>query len=186
MRGLGIGRSHPPTEWRFHSVSVRNFVLLSFTTMGLYNIFWFYRHWKREEQFGGGDIMPLPRAIFAKIMAYSLFDRIRTARSAAGLLEAPSAGALAFAYFSWLGLYRLPDPYWLVSLLSFLPLVPVQIAANELNQTLAPDAPLNDRLSRWEIMLIVLGGIFVLLAVLGTIFPPAQPIPTSTQVASGA
>jgi len=66
-------------------------------------------------------------------------------------------------------LWRLPDPWSLVALLGFLPLLPVQNAVNRINRKLAPQAPANSRFGGWNIFGLVVGGIFLILAVIGTL-----------------
>lgn len=167
--------AHPATEWRFHSVSLLKLAALSMATFGLYNIYWFYQHWRREQRFGSGGVTPWARALFAPLMSYSLFTRVRDARAVGGLPEGLSAGALTVAYFLWTNLYRLPDPYWLVSLFAFVPLLPVQAAVNELNVRLAPEAPPNDQFKGRDIAVLIIGGFVVLLAVVGSFLPAEGP-----------
>jgi hypothetical protein len=50
------------------------------------------------------------------------------------------AGLLALALFILSLLWRLPDPWWLVGLAAFVPMLPVQSAVNEINARLAPQA----------------------------------------------
>ncbi len=90
---------------------------------------------------------------------------------------------LALVYFLLHIGYRLPDPLWLISLLSFIPLLVVQRSVNELNRAVAPEAPRNASYSGLNVVGIVLGGLMLLLAILGTLLPPpgAQlPVPVST------
>jgi hypothetical protein len=65
----------------------------------------------------------------------------------------------------------LPDPYWLVSLLVVVPLVPVQRTVNALNAVLAPETPKNDAYTGWNVVVIVVGVIFYLLLILGMMAP---------------
>jgi hypothetical protein len=77
------------------------------------------------------------------------------------------AGPLALAVLALALAANLPDPYWLVTLLGFLPLLPVQAAVNRVNLQLAPDADPNARFSGWNIAGVVVGGLLVALAMLG-------------------
>jgi hypothetical protein len=76
------------------------------------------------------------------------------------------AGALALAVLALALAANLPDPYWLLTMLSFFPLLPVQAAVNRVNRQLAPDAEPNARFGGWNIAGVVLGGVLVALAVL--------------------
>ena len=48
----------------FYSVSIIKFIVLSFFSFGIYNIFWLYKNWKIIKQRELNDIHPIPRAIF--------------------------------------------------------------------------------------------------------------------------
>jgi hypothetical protein len=74
-------------------------------------------------------------------------------------------------FISW----RLPDPYWLVSLLGFLPVLVAQRSVNGLNAAVAPDAPRNASYSGLNVVAIVIGGLLLLFAILGTILPLEEP-----------
>ena len=64
-------------------------------------------------------------------------------------------------------LSRLPDPYWLVSLLMFFPLLPVQFAVNRINQEVAPGADPNSRFGAWNILMLIVGGVIIVLIIVG-------------------
>lgn len=70
-----------------------------------------------------------------------------------------------------------------MSLLGFLPLLVVQRSLNVLNRTVAPDAPRNDSYSGLNVVLIVLGGLFLVLAIVGTFLPPPPEGTGQVQVA---
>jgi hypothetical protein len=156
---------------RFFPVSLFKLAILSLTSLGFYEIYWFYRHWKCERQHTGEKLSPLARGIFGPLFAYSLFRRIRSASATSGISVALSAGALAVAYFVWVTSWRLPDPYWLISLLSFVPLLPVQKVVNTVNAAVAPEVGRNDTFSGANVALIVIGVLFLILIVLGVLTP---------------
>ena len=81
-------------------------------------------------------------------------------------------------------MWRLPDPYWLVSYLSFLPLLVVQRAVNALSAAVAPAADRNDRYSGANVVIIVLGAILFVLVILGAFVPnPDDAVQYTHQVA---
>src|SRR5438067_149581 len=57
-------------------ISVNKFILLSLSTFGLYEIWWFYKAWRFFRQKDELDIMPAARALFAIFFINSLFNRI--------------------------------------------------------------------------------------------------------------
>jgi hypothetical protein len=158
---------NPAPSPPYFPVSLVKLSVLSVFSLGIYDIYWFYQHWKRERDATGTKLSPLLRAVFGVIFAYSLFRRIRDAGAHAHVLPSVSAGAMAFAYFIWVGTWRLPDPYWLLSVFSFVPLLPVQRAANAINTQIAPEADRNTQFSGANVALIVCGVLMLSLIVLG-------------------
>jgi hypothetical protein len=146
-------------------------LVMSLCTFGLYHIYWFYRNWKlRNDLRRRGVTAPL-RAIFAPIFAYSLFEDVDVEVRRWGVSPGWNAAALAIAYFLLNLVTRLSDPLWLIGLLSFLPLLPVQRTINEANARSTHPAPVNAAYSGLNIAGIVLGGILLLLAIVGTLLP---------------
>lgn len=153
----------------FHSLDITKFVILSFGTFGLYDLYWFYRNWKLVKNQFRQDLSPFWRAFFAPLWGFSLFGEIHAYAGRHGRHAGWSAGLLGALYLIWVALWRLPDPWWLVSLFSFIPLIPVQRTINDVavQRGLVP----NRTYSGKHIVAIVLGGIFTLLAVIGTFMP---------------
>ena len=161
----------PEVQPVFFPVSLPKLALMSLATLGFYEIYWFYKNWKcMQENFGHKINAPI-RALFFPLVSYPLFRQIRDHAAGARLESRLQAGLLAFAVFIIAVLYRLPDPWWLVSLLGFLPLLPVQSAVNDINAKLAPGADGNGRFSGWNIAGIAAGGIVLALAIIGMLVP---------------
>ena len=164
------------------AVSVGKFAVMSLCTFGFYELYWAYKHWdavRRREQ---ESLSPFWRAFFAPLWGFSLLPRLRQLTAVYRVPATWSGSGLALAYFLIHIAYRLPDPLWLISLLSFLPLLVVQRSVNELNRAVAPEAPRNDSYSGLNVVGIVLGGMIVLLAILGTLvsLPAPAPVQIST------
>jgi hypothetical protein len=70
-------------------------------------------------------------------------------------------------------LWKLPDPYWLITFLGVFALVPAQQAVNELNATAAPGHDPNTRFRGWNWVAVLLGLPLFALAVFGTFLPGA-------------
>ena len=66
---------------------------------------------------------------------------------------------------------RLPDPYWLVSFFAVLFLVPVQTAVNEINSITTPKHNPNSTFTKWNMVVVVIGGLFFALLLIGTFLP---------------
>jgi hypothetical protein len=147
-------------------VSLLKLTVLSIVTFGIYELFWFYQQWKcirRRE-----DISPFWRTFFSGVTSFGLFKRIANDANASDVrvsFNPVVAGALVMVLSAS---SRLPQPWWLVSVLSFAPVLPVQATLNRLNAQLAPDADRNERWTASNYVVLVLGTLFLGLAILGT------------------
>ncbi|MEZ4411774.1 MAG: hypothetical protein R2910_02145 [Gemmatimonadales bacterium] len=168
----GPGADTAPTP-RFFAVSAVKLSVLSIASLGMYDVYWFYQQWKFERAQTGEPLSLFWRAFFSPLFAYSLFKRIRGEGARLTGVPALSAGAMATAYFIMLGCWRLPDPYWLITIFSFLPLLPAQRTANAINAQLTPEAPRNDHFSGANVALIIFGTLILALTLLGLFLPPA-------------
>ena len=156
----------------FFDVSVLKLVIMSIVTFNLYQLYWFYRNWKMAEE-RGEDIMPVLRAIFAVFFAFPLFKEVRIVGRSAGVVAASSAGALAFLFFALQALWRLPDPFWLLGFLTIVPLALVQHDVVKVHRALGLDPTGNNRFTWLNILAIIVGGLWLLLAIIGTLMPEA-------------
>lgn len=162
-------------------ISSLKLVVLSITTFGLYEIYWFYKQWKSFKTEKDLKVTPWARALFATLMAYFLFKEVSKANDSVdntqGKLE---SGLLAIAYFILISLYRLPEPYWLLVLLSFLPLIPVQNAINLYWQNRFRDKIIVSRFGGWNYVFSIIGGILIVLVLYGTFLPTSTMTPSAS------
>jgi len=153
----------------FFSATPLKFVVMSVCTFGIYQIYWFYKNWKLIKERTGQKIWPFWRAVFSPIWAYSCFKEINSC-TGGGM----PIGLLAIAYFTlniiW---WPLPDPYWLISILGLLPLIPANSAAIKVNQHSDAGYMENGRFSALNWVGIVVGGSISILALIGTFAPNA-------------
>ena len=152
-------------------VSKSKLIVMSLCTYGIYEIYWFYKNWKLIKERHGRKIRPFWRAFFSVLFCHSLFKSMRDSGETHGFGSDINPGWLAVGYLGLSVAWRLPDPFWLVSMFTFLPLLPVQNLANNINTKIAPTANRNDRFSGKNIAVIILGGMLGLLALLGTFMP---------------
>jgi hypothetical protein len=162
---VGVGAAQDT----FFAVGVGKLAVMSFVTLGFYELFWCYWQWKAASRISGEKLLAPVRALFAGVTSYFLFKRINAQGERHGVSIA--AGPLAFAFFIMTALWRLPDPYWLICEFSFLPLLPVQAAINRINAETAPDLDPNTRFSGWNIFGIVVGLVFFALVIVGMFIP---------------
>ena len=59
-------------------------------------------------------------------------------------------------------------------MLAFLPLIPAQSAASRINEALVPGTPRNAHYTLANVLTIIIGGLFLLLALAGTFLPMEQ------------
>ncbi len=161
----------PEGEPVFFAVSPLKLVVMSTVTLGIYEIYWFYKNWKLIKQRTESDIMPFWRAFFAVLFCYSYFREVKEVAASRGISFRSSPGFLAIAWILLTLSWRLPDPYWLVCWLTPLTLIPVQDTVNRFNTVIAPNHNPNSRFSGWNITGIVIGGILLLLCIIGTLLP---------------
>jgi hypothetical protein len=162
--------AHTHGEPPFFAVSVTKLVVMSICTLSLYELYWFYRQWKSISA-RGEDVSPFWRAFFAVFFCYPCFKKIRQHGERLNLPDTLSAGALATGWIVASLMWRLPDPFWWISMATLLFLIPVQSHVNRINEAEAIDFDRNDRFTGWNWVAIVLGGLMLILSVIGTIFP---------------
>ena len=161
----GLARVEPRRQ--FFEVSPIKLAVMSIVTLNLYQIYWFYKHWQAVKE-RGQDVMPLARAFFAIFFVHSLFkETVETARATSVQPSTrPGTQTLAFILLA-LG-WRLPDPFWFLGLLAFLPLLPMQNDVARIHRALGLP-PENESLTALNILAIIVGGTLIFFAILGLI-----------------
>lgn len=119
---------------RYFPVARAKFIALVVLTFGIYELYWFYRNWKYVRQRDSSDIWPFWRAVFSPVWYYALILDIRKHTTDDQTRVLPQGGVLSLAYLLMAMTWRLPDPYWLFTLLAFLPMLPTVQYINSLNQ----------------------------------------------------
>lgn len=155
----------------FFTTSTLKLSLMSICTFGIYELYWFYKNWVLIKKRTRQNIMPFWRAFFAPIWAYSCFKHIKTSAGESNVQESLSIGLLAVVYFILQALWRLPDPFWLISFLSFALIIPANSVALNINNNLISDFKNNEEFSGWNWVGLVLGGTLFVLSLIGTFVP---------------
>lgn len=167
----------------FYVVSSHKFLLLFFGTVGIYSVYWFWRHWKLHKIDKKLDIWPVPRAIFQIFFAHSLNrevdyliqrKRLRFDWSPGGLATLFVVASLVSGVADRLSWNGIGSPISdLVSLATLLPvgycLLRTQQAAN-----LACDDPAGDtnrRLTVANYVWLAVGALWWLLVAVGLMLP---------------
>jgi cell division protein FtsW (lipid II flippase) len=156
-----------PAPVPFFLVGTRKLVVLTIVTLGVYQLYWFYMHWRRLQQFGNEDVWPIVRAAFGGLFCYWLFARVNDEADAQGTPTMLSAGLLTVVYFVGVTAVRLGAPFWLALGLTALPLALTQSIVNRLPQvTSLSKGERNVRLSKKNWALVALFALFVLVLLL--------------------
>ena len=159
------------TEPEFFAVSPVKLVLMSICTFGLYEFFWFYRNWWYIKIREDSILLPLPRTIFSVIYCIPLFLRIKWDAESCSIAHSVLPRLMGAGWFALHLSPFLPAPYFLLTFLSSVILVPVQIAANKVNEHLRPGYDPNTKFTKWNITAVVVGGLFISFLLLGILFP---------------
>lgn len=163
--------------------------LLSFLTLTIYNIYWFYRNWKHLKIHKSLDISPGWRTvglfipIVSVVFIYEQFKDVRDyavqkgykAYSSPGLLSSGYLflNILSFTLFS----EDLLDPVGVLAvsiiiyILIIMLLIVVQKTLNEFWMNEQPGLKMRTNFSSGEIIVLIIGGIFWILFLIGTFIP---------------
>lgn len=155
----------------FFSVPTHKFAVMCIVTLGLYQYYWLFLQWRRLARMAMGPISPFWRTFFAPLWAFSFCSRVRNRALVEGTSPNWSAGALAAAYLVLSIAWRLPDPWSLIPLLSFLPLLPVQQSIERINARHAAGPLPNRAYTTANRIGIVVGSLLLFLAVVGSLLP---------------
>lgn len=159
---------HPvPPRHTYFPVGRAKFVMMSIGTFGLYNMFWFYKNWKRVAEDSFEDISPALRALFCGLFSFSFFERVAEDAKRRHATRAWSSGVSGTAYLVLGFAARLPEPWWLITMFSFLPLLPVLSTTQQLNERDGAFESSNERLTPANIAGLVVGALCWLLVILG-------------------
>ncbi|MEB3754744.1 DUF4234 domain-containing protein [Acinetobacter sp. MD2(2019)] len=154
-------------------ISLKKFIFLSILTFGIYDIWWIFTAWRFFQQKDQLKIMPALRSIFCIFFLYQLFNKIKKFSNETGHTQDYSSGLLFVGYIFTSMLYKLPDPFWLISFASIVFLIQPFQALNAAKIKSAAVMVIEGKsLSKPEIILIILFSIFWILVVLGLFITP--------------
>jgi len=171
----------------FYCVSATKLSILSLVTFGLYGIFWFYKNWMLVKTRAGRDIRPFWRAMFSPFCCYSFARTVNSTADSVNMTERTRPAAIAAIYMALITLVRLPDPYWLISLFSFVPLIPITLQIRRIHETIRPGFESAIGWSGWSYATLTVGATLTALVVFGMFGPPTRAlrgseIPSSYEV----
>jgi hypothetical protein len=158
----------------FFSVSPFKFGVMATCTLGLYELYWFYKNWKLVKVREGSKIVPLVRGIFSLIFCFKLISKIRDrgALSHLKLTFGPESSKLKYdcpvwlLCLPWIGtslMLHSSRPIWVISMFAWIYLLPAVRLANAINKLASSDSDENSSFSAWNWLAIVVGGACVVI-----------------------
>lgn len=153
-------------DFDFFTVSTNKLIFMSICTFGFYELYWFYKNWVAINR-AGGKCRPFWRTFFAPLFAYSCFEHIRKSMVKHKIVSNFQPGVLATFYFILQLSSRLHDPYSLIYLCGFLPILGANDIAIAINKARNPEFINNETYSKWNIAAIFLGSINLILIIIG-------------------
>lgn len=125
---LGKDQSHNDVVPQFFAMSPVKFIAMSLCTFGIYEVYWSYKNWKVIKDRDQSEILPFWRAVFYALWHYSLLTELNKTLESRALSSGGYRGLLAASVLILNATWRLPDPFWLVSFLTFLGFLPPLLA----------------------------------------------------------
>src|SRR5688572_13607711 len=174
----GAGSLYP-----YFPVATHKFIVLSLCSLNFYTLYWCYNNWWRIRQRSGEQLSPFWRAFFAPIWVFSLFGRIGSDAQTRGIAVGWSTALLGIAYLVVSAFGAVSEAWWVMSLASFVPFIPVVSTTHRVNAAKAAAEQRNDSYSGGNVAVILLGGLILVLMVVGTFLPPEEDeevVPEST------
>ena len=159
---------------KFYRIGTTKLAALNFCTLGVYNVIWFSIQWGHWKAATGEKLSPGLRGVFGVIYAQPLFKRVKETLEADGDTPEFNPALLALLLFALVSVSRLPAPYWLFTLFSF---VPAQIVQRDINRNARKHdryAELNESWEWWSFLLASIGAVILLLAIVGSFLPEAR------------
>jgi|SRR5688572_4361943 hypothetical protein len=151
----------------YFPVSLTKFIVMHFCTVGMYQLYWFYENWKLILERERSDASPFWKTFFMFIYCYIFFEKVRSSAAELKIAQSISVQFLATGWIVMSTLWILPDPYGLIALISIVFLIPVQQAANRVNEFLVPCHDRNDRFTALNIVAVIIGGLLLATVVVG-------------------
>jgi len=151
---IGVGRIE------INKISVTKFIILTVVTLGLYEIWWIYKSWCFFGDKERSDIMPALRTVFSIIFLIPLFNKILKLAKGNGYKHDYVSAFLFVGYVIASFIAMLPDPFWLLTLFSFIFLIPPFKALNYA-MDYCPEFRITEQesFSGRQIFLLIAGGI---------------------------
>lgn len=135
-------------EVKFYPVHPVKFIFLSIITFNVYAYYWMYRCWKYVKVTERSNIWPFWRTVFSGIFIYFLSKRIFIYR------DKSFPAIILISFFIIDRLVRLPAPYDILTIFSFVPVLFMVVEVNISHNYTKPVSYL--RFGVWHLLLSIL------------------------------
>ncbi|GLS83262.1 tetratricopeptide repeat protein [Paraferrimonas haliotis] len=140
----------PNRQPEYYSTSTLKFCVVSLLTLGLFSYYWCYKNWQAIEKTQRPGILPKLRGVFAPFFSHSLLKTIQRSATNAQVKAAIYPFVGFCIYFFTPFLTRVLNLYELVALLSFIGLIPANIALAKINAKNYPKQGVDRRFTAWN------------------------------------
>jgi len=147
----------------FDPPSTAKLVILSVASLGFYQMYWLYSCWAGMNETGYKKTIPWLRVLLYPLFALSCFRWIESVAARDGLKTKWSAGFLFSAFFILTCCSLLPNPYGLLSLLNFVPMITANLLAVYVNERDIPGYEPDNAYPFGDYAIITLGVVFYVL-----------------------
>ena len=125
IKNEGIPRTFIPGASYSEYQTVRNFCLLNILSLGLYQLFWFYKHWNFIRENKDSNILPVWRSLLTLFFGYPLFRKFYRLAVEKGFNRKTPIGLIFILYIALTLAGELSEYLWILPLFSFIPLIPI-------------------------------------------------------------
>jgi len=144
----------------FFTASILKLIVMTVFTLGIYELYWFYKNWILIKHRTGKRLSPLWRATFAPFWGYALFKDIKKVADENGIENNvwPVVHGLAFFVLMMIGLV---PSYSYLCFLAVFALIPANQTAVTVNQRLVRGFEQNDRFTFANWIVMTLGAMTI-------------------------
>jgi len=153
---------------KWFMVGAVKLAVMMVATLGLYQLYWFYKQWDRVRE-AGDNVAPAPRSLFSIVFCYSLFRRIIDSTHAVGVATRLPPSLLAIGFIVSSLMWKLDGPASFLGFLAFVPLVAAQRIANAVALGQGSTEDRNTRLTWLNWVGVLVASTFFALLVLGAV-----------------
>ncbi|RCJ19708.1 hypothetical protein A6770_06100 [Nostoc minutum NIES-26] len=150
-----------------HVMPIWKFCTLYIFTWGIYQLPWAHKQWQFIKEREHLNIRPWFRSWFLPFYLYSLCQKVFALAEEQGYRVKASPFQVTFFYWIFVVLTKLPEPWWLISFFSFIPLLTVVKALNYYWGQQQQHLPINESFTGREISWIIFGVVLWLLIIIG-------------------